>query len=88
MKSFVIAAAALIIAQSASAQSYPPATASAAANSPGLWDQSGLQEPRRRPFECLREKATGHRICKSRDEWQQIAARLSRGEPWTPSARR
>lgn len=82
MKSFVIAAGALIIAQSASAQSRPPVTASAATNSPGFWDRSRSQISRQGTDECLREKATGKLFCKSRLEWRMIAARISRGEPW------
>ena len=82
MKLFVIAAVSLIVAQGASAQSLPPVTASAATNSPGLWDRSAFHDPRNGPYECLREKATGHQVCKSRYEWRMIAARLSQGEPW------
>ena len=35
-----------------------------------------------RRLECLRELRTNREVCLSRDEWRQVAERLSRGEPW------
>jgi hypothetical protein len=31
---------------------------------------------------CLRELRTGYSICRSREQWREIAARLERGERW------
>jgi hypothetical protein len=31
---------------------------------------------------CLVEKATGHRVCRTRAEWKRIAKRIEKGQPW------
>ncbi|NML05481.1 hypothetical protein [Sphingomonas sp. G-3-2-10] len=43
---------------------------------PGSLDRTRTQR------ECLIEKATKRRVCRTRDEWERIAKRIDNGQSW------
>jgi hypothetical protein len=46
------------------------------------YDPSARGAPRDEPLECLSEKASKRRICRTRYQWAQIARRIEKGQPW------